>query len=491
MLKSLKRHLHSIVVNDRMRNFNLMYRFKKIKVLLLFLSLCLSLEMLAQRNEKNVLPLGVFDSGTGGLTVLEAILQLDAYNNQTGDTFPDGIPDFVNETYQYLADQANMPYGNYAAAGKTDLLKEHMVKNFLFFAGNAYDKPLQNDWVAAAKPSVKMIVLACNTATAYTLTDLRTMPQSGSDKIPVIGVIEAGAKAALKYLEHHEGTVGVFATAGTVASNGYPLTLQEFADAYNVKNLSIVSQGGVGIAESIDNDAYYINDTVTVLRTSYKGPSITNEFLSIDTALLNVYNFNRNGNALLCETDEKGGCLDMQLNDPSNYVRYHLVSLLEKMKLNGISRPLNTLILGCTHYPYLKDTIQSVLTELYNFKSGGDYLYRNVISANVQLIDPAIETAKEAWCALFKEKLLSPSKSNHPDLFFITVPNTKLQEVQLQTNGSFSYEYKYGRIAGGNKKYVQTELFSNKNISTETYLRLKKVLPAVYSTIVSATPDLQ
>jgi len=112
--------------------------------------------------KKTSLPIGVFDSGTGGLTVLEALLTLDAFNNETGKPGSDGKLDFSKEYFQYLADQANMPYGNYAAANKTDLLKEHIQKNMQFF--------LQE---ASTKPPVKMIVLACNTATAYALADIK------------------------------------------------------------------------------------------------------------------------------------------------------------------------------------------------------------------------------------------------------------------------------------------------------------------------------
>ena len=64
----------------------------------------------AQQKKKSSLPIGVFDSGTGGLTVLEAMLTLDAFNNLTGAPGSDGKPDFEKEYFQYLADQANMPY---------------------------------------------------------------------------------------------------------------------------------------------------------------------------------------------------------------------------------------------------------------------------------------------------------------------------------------------------------------------------------------------
>ena len=123
----------------------------------------------AQFIQKNIksLPIGVFDSGTGGLTVLEALLTLDAFNNETGKPGSDGKLDFSKEYFQYLADQANMPYGNYAAANKTDLLKEHIQKNMQFFLKEA-----------PAKPPVKMIVLACNTATAYALSDIKNQFKS-------------------------------------------------------------------------------------------------------------------------------------------------------------------------------------------------------------------------------------------------------------------------------------------------------------------------
>src|SRR3954468_5284684 len=67
--------------------------------------------------DRSRLPIGVFDSGIGGLTVLEAILKIDAFNNKTLQPGPDGVPDLEGEEFVYLGDQANMPYGNYPARG--------------------------------------------------------------------------------------------------------------------------------------------------------------------------------------------------------------------------------------------------------------------------------------------------------------------------------------------------------------------------------------
>ena len=161
------------------------------------------------------------------------MLTLDAFNNETGKPGADGKLDFQSEFYQYLADQANMPYGNYAAENKTDLLKEHILKNMNFFLQKQYALLQGKEYTTQVKPPVKMIVIACNTATAYALGDIKTMVKEQGYSIPVIGVIDAGSKAALQYQKDHiKGTIGVFATAGTVASNGYPKTLNAMADKF-------------------------------------------------------------------------------------------------------------------------------------------------------------------------------------------------------------------------------------------------------------------
>jgi glutamate racemase len=422
-------------------------------------------------NTKNS-PIGVFDSGTGGLTVLEAMLQLDAYNNATGLPGSDGKPDFNNEFFEYLADQANMPYGNYAAEKKTDLLKEHIFKNMQFLL-----QANQN------KQSVKMIVLACNTATAYALSDIKARFKENNINVPVIGVIDAGAKAALAYqAKAGTGTIGVFATAGTVASEGYPRTLQAMAKEKGLPVLSVVSQGGAGLAESIDRDWSYFVDTLKQARKEYKGPSMKNSIYIIDTTLLSAYKFDKSNNKLLCEYDDKGSCLDLQLNDPANYVRYHLVTLLEKMVKENTKTPMNTLILGCTHYPYMRDTIAKVLNELYDYKKDNQYRYRNYLVKHVELIDPSVETAKEAYLAMRNLKLTN-NASVQPNRFFITTPNTSLAEAQLQPDGWFTYGYKYGRVAGEKKDYVQYVPFDHKNISDASYERFKLVLPSSYKEI--------
>ena len=117
------------------------------------------------RGDLRDLPIGVFDSGVGGLTVLEAIKAHDRHDNRTGADGADGVPDFAGERFVYFGDQANMPYGNYPAVGRTDFLRELILRDVLFLLGRRHAQ--------GQKPPVKAIVIACNTATAYGLEDIR------------------------------------------------------------------------------------------------------------------------------------------------------------------------------------------------------------------------------------------------------------------------------------------------------------------------------
>jgi glutamate racemase len=221
------------------------------------------------------------------------MLTLDAFNNVTGKPGADGKPDFDKEYFQYLADQANMPYGNYAAENKTDLLKEHVVKNMDFLYNNKYDKIQEESNAEQQKQGVKMLVLACNTATAFALDEVKEYSNEKADNIPVVGVINAGVKAALAYqASHQQGAIGVFATAGTVASDGYPKTIRAMAKSLGMNEPVIVSQGGYGLADAIDRDYSFFVDTASSYRKDYRGPSINHPNYKIDTSLLSVYKFN-------------------------------------------------------------------------------------------------------------------------------------------------------------------------------------------------------
>ncbi|MCX7834965.1 MAG: glutamate racemase [bacterium] len=129
-------------------------------------------------------PIGVFDSGIGGLTVLKALLH--------------HLP---NETFLYVGDTARVPYGSKSA---------ETVTLFSLQIGT---------WLVSQ--NVKAIVVACNTASAHSLPLLRQ-----SLPIPVFGVIQPGAIAAIS---KSRGKIGVLATRGTVLSGVYEQTLKRIS----------------------------------------------------------------------------------------------------------------------------------------------------------------------------------------------------------------------------------------------------------------------
>ncbi|NOY61182.1 MAG: Asp/Glu/hydantoin racemase, partial [Calditrichaeota bacterium] len=180
------------------------------------------------RSEKK-LPIGVFDSGTGGLAVLDIIINIDAYENKNHTPLPagDGLRDFQKEYFIYLGDQANMPYGNYSRENNIDLLKEHIFKDMQFLLGNKYYLSGDARNFQTDKEPVKAIVIACNTATAYGKKDIEDFIEKAGLEIKVIGVIDAAARGAVRLFEDDQsGTVAVMATAGTVASGGYVSALK-------------------------------------------------------------------------------------------------------------------------------------------------------------------------------------------------------------------------------------------------------------------------
>lgn len=164
----------------------------------------------------------------------------------------------------------------------------------------------------------------------------------------------------------------------------------------------------MGIAEAVDEDANYFNRNLKKPRQDYKGPGLEGD-LKIDRTLFDIYNFDFDNSKMLCDTTDTDDCSILQINDAENYVRYHLVTLMENIRNANTTNKLKSVILGCTHYPYLTEEISAVLTELYNYKTReGSYLYRNLMVENVQLIDPAVNTAKELYAHLRDKSLFNP-----------------------------------------------------------------------------------
>ena len=431
------------------------------------------------------LPVGVFDSGIGGLTVLDAIVNYDYNNNSNHKKGSDGLPDFEKESFIYFGDQANMPYGNYSEVNKVDLLKEHIIKDAQFLLSNKY-YTTSDDLVAKTdKKPVKVIVIACNTATAYGKEYIEEFIKKANLDIKVIGVIDAGARGVLETLQKEEdGIIGVLATVGTVSSKGYSNAILKFKEQLGYTgNIEVFSQGGLGIAESVDEDANYFNKNLTQPREDYKGPSLNGQ-AKIDIALLKVYNFNFEKSKMLCDSKNADDCSALQINDAENYVRYHLVSLLEKIRISNTKNKLKAIVLGCTHYPYLTTEINKVLKELYEYKNDvGINVYRDFMTEKVQLIDPSANTAKELFEYLNAESLFNPNGNSTYSEFYLSVPNKDNRNCQINKEGSFLYEYKYGRTAGEIQEYTKSVPFSRNTISEGILSRLNNKIPNLYQMI--------
>lgn len=239
------------------------------------------------RNRGRVMerPIGVIDSGLGGLTVAKEILR-----------------QLPKEEIVYIGDTARCPYG--------PRLKEEVRE----YTWQMIERLIEE--------KIKMLVIACNTATAVVLEEVREkLP------IPVIGVIHPGAIAALKMTKQDH--VAVIGTAGTIESKAYEKALK-------------------GINNSIEIDSLACPKFVPLVeRGLFDGKEVE-------------------------ET-----------------VQETLKPL--------ISRDFDTLILGCTHYPLLRDVIQQVIGEEKILISSGD------------------ETAREVSALLYHQNLLytEPRKPHH------------------------------------------------------------------------------
>jgi len=432
------------------------------------------------------LAVGVFDSGTGGLTVLDAIVRFDKYQNFSVEPLPDGLPDFSREQFIYLADQANMPYGNYAGTGKTELLVEHIFKDVQFLLSDKYYISNMTGTYRSGKPLVKAIVIACNTATAYGQKKITDYFEQIGFPMKVIGVIDAGSRAALQsFAKDEEGSIGVFATAGTVASGGYKSSLKSLMEAQSYTgNIQVFSQGGTGLAEAIDEDINYIDRKADKPRDIYKGPEVDDGAAGIEKQLLKIYNFDFSGQKMLCDADDPEQCSILQINDPVNYLRFHLVSLLEKIRAFPGSKPIKTIILGCTHYPYLILEIEQILNELRNYQENGEFRYRHLMAEKIHLIDPAYNTADELYRYLFETGAINRHGNmlNNSE-FYISLPNLTNPGVITDDEGRFTYEYKYGRNAGEIQEYVRVVPFANENILMDVKNRLRIQIPYTWQLI--------
>ena len=431
--------------------------------------------------ERKSLPIGIFDSGTGGLAVLNTIYEFDSYNNSSHNIGGDGILDFSSERFVYLADEANMPYGRYDSEGKADFLRELVIKDVRFLLGNSYYTSSGDSIAKDDKEAVKAIVIACNTATAYGLETVHEAVEYWGLDVRIMGIIDAGSRAVLMGMEKQEEVIiGVLATEGTCSSGGYPRSIKRnFNRQHPDEEIAVVQQAGIGLAGAIDGDRNYVDPGASGPRDSqaYQGPDIGHPDYPIDTTLWDEYNF-EGGNGLMTEYDNKGEIMHAQLNSVNNYIRYMVTHMLKNTLDEFPDKKLSRVVLGCTHYPYFEEQIK----EHFLYLKGMNATYDVLIDENIQFVDPSESLASELYLYLTENDLWGTDK-NENSQFFISVPNLLLDENVIDEKGEFLYKYKYGRNINSSLQYVKLVPFSDEWINESIRNRMKLNIPYTYKII--------
>ena len=229
--------------------------------------------------DQSYMPVGIFDSGVGGISVLKHIHTL--------------LP---HENLIYLADSKYAPYGN-----KTP---QEITQRCMILCDDLLQK------------NVKAIVVACNTATAAAIDELRE-----NFDIPIIGM-EPAVKPAAEASKN--GVIGVLATVGTLKSAQFAALLESYG-----RNVKVVTQACVGLVECI----------------------------------------------------ERG-----ELNTPETK------ALIRQYTTPLLAEGADTIVLGCTHYPFVKDAI------------------REIVGDKIMLIDTGAAVAMQLKRQLTEKNLLSVSQ---------------------------------------------------------------------------------
>src|SRR5216684_1094395 len=238
-------------------------------------------------------PIGVFDSGIGGLTVLKALT--DA---------------LAGEDFIYLGDTARLPYGTKS----NEVIIRYSKENTEFLLAKG----------------IKMLVVACNTSSAVALDAI-----ASDTMVPVIGVIEPGARAAVK--ASRNGKIGVIGTEATIASGAYTRAIQRLGRRSEIYTRAC---------------------------------------------------------PLLVPLAEEGW-IDNEIAERT--VEHYL----ESLKQSGI----DTLLLGCTHYPLLRA------------------MFAHVLGASVRIVDSATATAVEVGERLRMLRLAKRGADGRHSFFVTETPD--------------------------------------------------------------------
>ena len=172
-------------------------------------------------------PIGVFDSGIGGLTVLREIWKV--------------LP---NESTIYFGDNSRAPYGN---KSRSTIIR-YSLQNMKFLESK----------------DVKMIVIACNTASAYAYDTLKD--RAG---VPVVEVVTPGAEAAIRATKN--GKIGIIGTKATISTGVYKKAVEDCAEKHGIKNIEIY-QKTCPLFVSLAEEGWWDNEIARLTAKEYLTP---------------------------------------------------------------------------------------------------------------------------------------------------------------------------------------------------------------------------
>jgi glutamate racemase len=263
--------------------------------------------------------IGIFDSGIGGLTVLKEIVQK--------------LP---QENIIYLGDTARVPYG----IRSPETVTRYSFENTRFLLSQ----------------EIKILVIACNTASAISLGAVKK-----EYPLPVIGVLEPGARAAVSSTKSRK--IGIIGTEATIGSGAYEKEIVRLAPDVTVFSLACP------LFVSLAEEGWTDNDVAELVAEKYLSP----------------------------------------------------------LRDTGI----DTLVLGCTHYPLLKSVIG------------------RAVGADIALIDSATETAKEVADVLEKLKWRGDGTSKGHRKFYVTDAPARFEKIGKRFLGDALLHAEQVKVGGG------------------------------------------
>ncbi|HIZ85228.1 MAG TPA: hypothetical protein IAC04_01915 [Candidatus Coprenecus stercoravium] len=429
--------------------------------------------------ELSSLPIGIFDCSVNGFEVVERFLTLDRFDNITGRERPDGIADFGGENIQFLSDRANAPYGGYVAAGNLDFLQEIILGNTLFMMDDNFYNLAVDEYRSGFKSPVKLIVVSSPVADLHGLSAVNEFLALTGTGVKAVGVMESGIREAVSGVDGNgDLCVGVLFPPGGVSSIEYETAIRKAASGIVTGDVQVLGQEAVGLDRALRGDTLYVDTSATAVRDSYRGPVTGISYNNIDLSLFDRYGFDTSGNALLYSVP--GSNAGVQLNSVENYVRYHLVSMIERHRRSGSRIPVSSIILADAGYHQLMPILQKVMDELYNYRRGSIYLYRTGISPDFKFIDPSECAAMEAYRTLREDGHLALSGDRTRLMPFISLPSGSVPPEDINADGGLKDSYKYSRKCGSDTLSTKIVPFAPRYVDPEMMNYIEKNNPYTY-----------